>query len=119
MKKVLNRHDPELRPCRIPVQLALFTWFVFCRLFDPKYISLSQLIFWLKQYFIQINCYTNVNDITNAQEYIRYIRNPGRNISFPIFIRKEIETRKLERKSKQQISRLNDLLHRLNDKISR
>ena len=30
-------------------------------------------------------------------------------------IYQEIETRKLERKSKQQISRLNDLLYRLND----
>ena len=47
------------------------------------------------------------------------IRNPGRDISFPIFIRKEIETRKLERKSKQKISRLIDLLYRLNDIISR
>ena len=33
------------------------------------------------------------------------ITDPGRDISFPIFIRKEIETRKLERKSKQKISR--------------
>ena len=49
----------------------------------------------------------------------RYVRNPGRDISFPIFIRKEIETRKLERKSKQKISRLIDLLYRLNDIISR
>ena len=49
----------------------------------------------------------------------KYLRDPGRDISFPIFIRKEIETRKLERKSKQQISRLNDLLYRLNDIISR
>ena len=48
-----------------------------------------------------------------------FIRNPGRDISFQIFIRKEIETRKLERKSKQQMSRLNDLLYRLNDTISR
>ena len=47
------------------------------------------------------------------------LRNPGRDISFPIFIRKEIETRKLERKSKQNISRLIDLLYRLNDIISR
>ena len=47
------------------------------------------------------------------------VRNPGRDISFPIFIRKEIETRKLERKSKQKISRLIDLLYRLNDIISR
>ena len=47
------------------------------------------------------------------------LRNPGRDISFPIFIRKEIETRKLERKSKQKISRLIDLLYRLNDIISR
>ena len=43
---------------------------------------------------------------------------PEGEISFPIFIRKEVETRKLERKSKQQISRLNDLLYRLNDIIS-
>ena len=47
------------------------------------------------------------------------LRNPGRDISFPIFIRKEIETRKLEWKSKQKISRLIDLLYRLNDIISR
>ena len=47
------------------------------------------------------------------------VRNPGRDISFPIFIRKEIETRKLERKSKQKISRSIDLLYRLNDIISR
>ena len=47
------------------------------------------------------------------------LRNPGRDISFPTFIRKEIETRKLEQKSIQQISRLNDLLYRLNDIISR
>ena len=47
------------------------------------------------------------------------LRNPERDISFPIFIRKEIETRKLERKSKQKISHLIDLLYRLNDKISR
>ena len=38
-----------------------------------------------------------------AREKIQIVslRNPGRDISFPIFIRKEIETRKLERKSKQ------------------
>ena len=32
---------------------------------------------------------------------IALVRNPGRDISFPIFIRKELETRKLERKLKQ------------------
>ena len=50
-----------------------------------------------------------------------YVRNPGRDISFPIFIRKEIETGKLERKSKKKkkISRLIDLLYCLNDIISR
>ena len=47
------------------------------------------------------------------------LRNPGKDISFPIFIRKEIKPRKLEQKSKQQISRLNDLLNRLNDITSR
>ena len=48
-----------------------------------------------------------------------YLWNLERDISFPIFIRKEIETRLLERKSKQKISRLIDLLYRLNDIISR
>ena len=43
----------------------------------------------------------------------------GRDISFPIFIRKDYETRKLERKSKQQISRLNDLLYRNNKSLNR
>ena len=47
------------------------------------------------------------------------VRNPGRDISFPIFIRNEIETRNLERKSKQKISRLIDLFYHLNDIISR
>ena len=50
---------------------------------------------------------------------VLFLRNPGRDISFPLFIRKEIETRKLERKSKQQISRLNDLLYHFSDIISR
>ena len=50
---------------------------------------------------------------------IIFIRNPRRDISFPIFIRKEIETRKLERKTKQKISRSIDLLYRLNDIIGR
>ena len=53
------------------------------------------------------------------RKMIRSLRNPGRDISFPIFIRKETETRKLERKSKQKISRLIDSLYRLNDIISR
>ena len=38
------------------------------------------------------------------------MRNPGRDISFPIFIRKEIETRKLERKSKQKNILFNRLI---------
>ena len=49
---------------------------------------------------------------------MKSVRKPGRDISFPIFIRKEIETMKLERKSKQKISRLIDLLYRLKDIIS-
>ena len=54
-----------------------------------------------------------------AISLLYFLRNPGRDISFPIFIRKEIETSKLERKSKQKISRLLDLLYHLNDIISR
>ena len=57
-------------------------------------------------------------DQDSRQQYQLCRRNPGRDISFPICIRKEIETRKLERKSKQKISRLIDLLYRLNDIIS-
>ena len=38
------------------------------------------------------------------------LRNPGRDISFPIFIRKEIETRKFERKSKQKNISFNRLI---------
>ena len=41
---------------------------------------------------------------------IKTIRDPGRDISFPIFIRKEIETRKLERKSKQKNISFNRLI---------
>ena len=50
---------------------------------------------------------------------VKLLRNPGRDISFPIFIRKESETGKLELISKQKISRLIDLLYRLNDIINR
>ena len=70
----------------------------------------------------------NFNDVTKSVRKrrqqlqardMRYLATePGRDISFPILIRKEIETRKLERKSKQKISRLIDLLYRLNDIIS-
>ena len=62
---------------------------------------------------------TTSDSQVNSNFPYRWLRDPGRGISFPIFIRKEIETRKLERKSKQKISRLIDLLYRLNDIISR
>ena len=52
-----------------------------------------------------------------TQTAMRKVRNPGKDISFPIFIRKEIETRRLEQKSKQKIFRLIDLFNRLNDII--
>ena len=42
---------------------------------------------------------------------IQVYTDPGGDISFPIFIRRETKTRKWEWKSNQQISRLNDLLH--------
>ena len=44
---------------------------------------------------------------------------PEGTFPFRYFSEKKIETRKLERKSKQQISRLNDLFYHLNDTISR
>ena len=59
------------------------------------------------------------NCLEEELKLIRELRNPGRDISYPMFIRKEIETRKLERKSKQKIFRLIDLLYHLNDIISR
>ena len=69
---------------------------------------------WSRFYYKHIyNC------LEEELKLIRELRNPGRDISFPMFIRKEIETRKLERKSKQKISRLIDFLYRLNDIISR
>ena len=40
---------------------------------------------------------------------------PEETFPFRLFIRIEIKARKLERKSKQQISRLNDIRYRLND----
>ena len=82
-----------------------------------RYIHLTDL---LSLHPKNINGYFVIN--TKRQfvgQEMTSMRNPGRDISFPIFIRKEIETRKLERKSKQKISRLIDLLYRLNDIISR
>ena len=40
----------------------------------------------------------------------RNLRNPGRDISFPIFTRKEVETKRIGKEFKTIISRLNDLL---------
>ena len=51
--------------------------------------------------YIQKITYHGVSIIYIAN-YAGLLRNPGRDISFPIFIRKEIETRKLERKSQQK-----------------
>ena len=36
------------------------------------------------------------------------VRNPGRDISFPIFTRKEVETKRTGKEIKTIISRLND-----------
>ena len=49
---------------------------------------------------------------THAQKlfYQGYIRNPGRDISFPIFTRKEIETKRIRKEIKTIISRLNHFL---------
>ena len=40
----------------------------------------------------------------------RNLRNPGRDISFPIFTRKEIETKRIRKEIKTIISRLNHFL---------
>ena len=40
---------------------------------------------------------------------IGFIRNPGRDISFPIFTRYEVETKRIGKEIKTIISRLNDL----------
>ena len=57
----------------------------------------------------QVNLKANV--CLTDKYLVKILRNPGRDISFPIFMKKEIETRKLDRKSKQKISRLIDLLY--------
>ena len=41
---------------------------------------------------------------------VRYLRYPGRDISFPIFTRKEIETKRIRKEIKTIISRLNHFL---------
>ena len=41
---------------------------------------------------------------------VKPLRNPGRDISFPIFTRKEIETKRMRKEIKTIISRLNDFL---------
>ena len=43
-------------------------------------------------------------------DVIKGLRNPGRNISFPIFTRKEIETERIRKEIKTIISRLNRFL---------
>ena len=49
-----------------------------------------------------------------CKEHVRqsvfcFLRNPGRDISFPIFTRKEVETKRIGKEIKTIISRLNDL----------
>ena len=84
--------------------------------------TLNKLVnLYFSSLMFQLIVYLNLHfraTVNNISSFV-VVRNPGRDISFPIFIRKEIETRKLERKSKQKISRLIDLLYRLNDIISR
>ena len=41
---------------------------------------------------------------------ILHLRNPGRDISFPIFTRKEIETKRIRKEIETIISRLNHIL---------
>ena len=45
----------------------------------------------------------------NSVRYVCFLWNPGRDISFPIFTRKEIETKRITKEIKTIISRLNDL----------
>ena len=45
----------------------------------------------------------------NANLFNRILRNPGRDISFPIFTRKEVETKRIGKEIKTIMSRLNDL----------
>ena len=45
----------------------------------------------------------------NCQQLVSYLRNPGRDISFPIFARKEVETKRIGKEIKTILSRLNDL----------
>ena len=61
----------------------------------------------LKFYCIKAAAVSVLGNQSSSERFVEKkmcinIRNPGRDISFPIFIRKEIETRKLERKSKQK-----------------
>ena len=47
------------------------------------------------------------------------MRNPGRDMSFPIFIRKEIETKRIRKEIKTIISRLNHFLSFLSNIIEK
>ena len=47
------------------------------------------------------------------------LRNPGRDISFPIFTRKEIETKRIRKEIKTIISRLNHFLSFLSNKVEK
>ena len=60
-------------------------------------------------YFLTFSC---------KSSYSNNYETPEGTFPFKLFIRTEIKTRKLERKSKQQTSRLNDLLSRLIDLVS-
>ena len=51
----------------------------------------------------------NNNKKKKKKVFRTHIRNTGRDISFPIFTRKEVETKKIGKEIKTIISRLNDL----------
>ena len=52
---------------------------------------------------------TVISDKSSVQKSVN-VRNPGRDISFPIFTRKEIETKRIRKEIKAIISRLNHFL---------
>ena len=61
--------------------------------------SVSMLLFVLSSYLR-----------SSTNQFVSFVRNPGRDISFPIFTRKEIETKRIRKEIKTIISRLNHFL---------
>ena len=84
---------PHPRPLLLKLRYRTDNLTLFCRSSSLRLISIS-----------------NLGRYAEVSAFMGKVRKPGRDISFPIFTRKEIETKRIRKEIKTIISRLNHFL---------